>query len=356
VEKIDLDCAVWEITLACNMNCKHCGSRAGIARPNELTTKECYSLCEELAEIKCNTVSLMGGEPFIRKDWHLIAGCVKDLGMKIAIVSNGLLMPQVINKIDRLEPRVVGISLDGTEKTHDTIRRKGSYKAAIKAIDLLREHGIQTTIITTLSKANFDDLLKIKDILSIKDVNWQIQVGMPFGNFDAALVIDEEEYYASAMFIASEGIKNRFRDMPVVGAHCYGYFSHLLPTGTEWSGCTAGISTVGITSDGSIVGCLSIGNNQFIEGNIRKKKFIEIWEDPDSFKYNRRFKTKNLGKNCQGCHYGNLCKGGCNSVSLHLTGQFHTSPLCLRRIEETKLDVKPSMREKIALHFLKTKK
>jgi len=24
-----LDCAIWELTLACNMNCKHCGSNLG---------------------------------------------------------------------------------------------------------------------------------------------------------------------------------------------------------------------------------------------------------------------------------------------------------------------------------------
>jgi len=31
---------VWELTLACNLNCRQCGSRAGAARPDELTTEE----------------------------------------------------------------------------------------------------------------------------------------------------------------------------------------------------------------------------------------------------------------------------------------------------------------------------
>ena len=31
---------VWEITLRCNLACSHCGSRAGTARQNELTTDE----------------------------------------------------------------------------------------------------------------------------------------------------------------------------------------------------------------------------------------------------------------------------------------------------------------------------
>lgn len=343
----NLDCAVWEITLGCNMNCKHCGSSAGIARSDELTTEECYRLCEELAETGCNTVSLMGGEPFLRNDWYLIASCVKDLGMDLAIVSNGLLLPKEIDRISQLDVSVIGLSLDGVENIHDSIRSAGSYKSVINAIDLLKKHDIQTTVITTITKTNFNELPRLKDILIHKKVNWQIQIGMPFGNLDPALIIDNEEYYASAMFIVSQGIKNRFKDMPVVGAHCYGYYSHLLSGSNKWSGCTAGRSTIGITSDGSIVGCLSMGNDQLFEGNIRDRSFIEIWEDPKSFKYNRRFKMKDLGVNCQDCHYGKTCKGGCNSVSLHMTNQMHNTPFCLRRIEEAEFNVKPSLKERV---------
>jgi MoaA/NifB/PqqE/SkfB family radical SAM enzyme len=40
---------VWEITLACNLKCQHCGSRAGRPRPGELTTAECLDVVEQLA-------------------------------------------------------------------------------------------------------------------------------------------------------------------------------------------------------------------------------------------------------------------------------------------------------------------
>lgn len=346
--KYNLDCAVWEITLACNLRCKHCGSSAGTTRKNELTTQECFKLCEELAEVGCQEVSLMGGEPFVRKDWNDIAWCVKDLGMDLAFVTNGILVPKVIKKLRYLEPTVVGVSIDGIKETHDFIRSKGSYDKALEATNLLLENNIQATVITTISKTNFKELIDLKDLLFRKGVNWQIQVGMPFGNFDSSLVISVEEYYSSAMFIVSERIKNKFQDMPVVGAHCYGYFSHLLPRNDRWNGCTAGISSIGLTSDGSVVGCLSMGNNQFIEGNVRERSFVEIWEDPNSFTYNRNFTKDNLGENCLDCFYGEKCKGGCNSTSLHLSNRLHNSPLCLRRIEESLFDIKIPKRERIS--------
>ncbi|MFX0061929.1 MAG: radical SAM protein, partial [Candidatus Hermodarchaeota archaeon] len=118
----ELDCAIWETTLGCNLKCSHCGSKAGVARTDELDTKECLSLCEQLAELSCNNVALMGGELFLRDDWFDIASCISDLGMKLSLVSNGQILERYIDDLVQLNPVVVGISVDGLSKTHDTIR------------------------------------------------------------------------------------------------------------------------------------------------------------------------------------------------------------------------------------------
>ena len=54
--------AVWEITLACDLACRHCGSRAGRDRPDELTTEECLDLVDQMAALGVKEVSLIGGE------------------------------------------------------------------------------------------------------------------------------------------------------------------------------------------------------------------------------------------------------------------------------------------------------
>jgi MoaA/NifB/PqqE/SkfB family radical SAM enzyme len=53
---------VWEVTLACNLHCKLCGSRAGKARREELSTQEAYDLIDQLAAIGVRDVGLIGGE------------------------------------------------------------------------------------------------------------------------------------------------------------------------------------------------------------------------------------------------------------------------------------------------------
>ena len=76
-QRIKPSCAVWEITLKCNSNCIHCGSKAGKARPDELNTEESLKLVKEIRECGYKGVALMGGEPLIRDDWYEIAREIK---------------------------------------------------------------------------------------------------------------------------------------------------------------------------------------------------------------------------------------------------------------------------------------
>jgi radical SAM protein with 4Fe4S-binding SPASM domain len=323
---------VWEFTLACNLRCSHCGSSAGKPRPDELNTNEAFRLCEMLAAAKCKEVCVMGGEPLLREDFVPVSKCVKQLGMKLSIVSNGILVERNANMLRGLEPEVVGISLDGMAATHENIRGKGTWEATVKGIDSLRASGMQTTVITTVSKLNFKDLPKMRELLRDKGVNWQIQTAMPFGNFSAEHTLSPEEFYATALFIAKERIREGPQKLRIAGAHCYGYHSKALP-GCSWDGCTAGRSTIGITSNGGIVGCLSMGNDRYIAGNVRERAFKDIWNDPNAFAYTRRFTMDDLGENCRGCKHGQKCGGGCSSVSLALTGKLHNDPYCFYSIE-----------------------
>ena len=80
----------WEFTLACNLRCRHCGSSAGIARPNELTTNEALQLCDQFPALLVQEVDFTGGEPLLRKDWPVIVARLKQLGIQTNILTNGL--------------------------------------------------------------------------------------------------------------------------------------------------------------------------------------------------------------------------------------------------------------------------
>ena len=74
---------VWEITLACDLKCLHCGSRAGRRRPAELTTAECLSVVDSLAALGTREVSLIGGEAYLRRDWTTIVRAIRAHGITV---------------------------------------------------------------------------------------------------------------------------------------------------------------------------------------------------------------------------------------------------------------------------------
>ncbi len=82
-------CAVWEITLACDLACRHCGSRAGRDRPGELSTEECLDLVDQMAELGVKEVSLIGGEAYLRDDWTEIVRHIRRRGMTALLTAGG---------------------------------------------------------------------------------------------------------------------------------------------------------------------------------------------------------------------------------------------------------------------------
>lgn len=333
---------VWEITLACNMKCLHCGSSAGKARVGELTTKEALNLCEELKKLGTSLITLMGGEPFLRPDWYIIAQKIKDLGMDLTCISNGLIIDNnIVTQLKKLNPYAVAISLDGgIAKTHDSIRgTKGSFEKCISCLELLKKEGIPTSIITTVHKKNIKELSKIRELILGKGIAWQIQMAGPTGRFPSDLLLSKEEFYSVAMFISSSRNQYSLKELPVMGAHNFGYHSHILGNimvTPIWRGCQAGITTMGIQSDGGVKGCLSLPDD-YVESNIRNKNISDIWNNPSFASYNRQFKKEDLKGNCNKCKYGKRCKGGCQTVSTSLTGEMHNNPYCLYMIEKEML-------------------
>ena len=73
--------------------------------------------------------------------------------------------------------------------------------------------------------------------------------------------------------------------------------------------------------------------DKFIEGNVRERSLVDIWNDPNAFEYNRHFDCSMLTGYCKECIYGPICKGGCVIASTNL-GDCRCNPYCLYKIEK----------------------
>jgi radical SAM protein with 4Fe4S-binding SPASM domain len=333
--------AVWELTLRCNLQCIHCGSSAGTARTDELSTTEALHLCDDLAALGCKGVALLGGEVFLRPDWQTISKEIKHKGMVLSIITNGFHDPDhIIPILKALETDSIVVGLDGaTPKIHDTIRGvPGSFQKAIAFLQAAKKTGIQTSAITTVQKSNYNELPKILKIILDENINWQIQEGTPIGRFPQNQLLTKEEYYTLGIFIRSTQKKYTTRTCSISGAHNFGFYSTYLPNLSAyppWQGCYAGKNVIGIQSNGNIKGCLALPDD-YIEGNIRKRSINDIWNDPKTFRYSRHFNKEKLGNNCKTCTHRSSCGGGCTTRSVSMTGNPHNDPYCFYRFEQEK--------------------
>lgn len=316
---------VFESTLACNLNCRHCGSSAGKARSDELTTEECKSLFEQLRGIGLEWITISGGEPMARPDWAELITLAKDTGMGVGMFTNAIAMDDDAAKrakdagIDS-----IGLSIDGLEATHDHIRgRKGHFKILEAAMERFQNNGISYGAVTTICNDNLAQLEEMQQYISQSGAySWQVQLGSDMGNLS----------HYPEMLIAPRQLpklEKRIANMIVSGPlkiYCadslgyYGPHEKILrnPIGGKcFSGCGAGKTNIGIECNGNIKGCLSImaGYNKkgknFVEGNIRETPLHEIWNRPGAFSYSRNWSRADLTGFCATCAYAEKCKGGC---------------------------------------------
>jgi MoaA/NifB/PqqE/SkfB family radical SAM enzyme len=137
--KYQLQTAVWELTMACNMRCMHCGSSCEKRLPGELSTEEALDLCCQLADLGLRFITLSGGEPLLRKDWPEIASALTRRSVVVNMISNGWLLDDaVIDKAQECNLYNLAVSLDGIGETHDLIRQAGAYEHVIAALQRMQ--------------------------------------------------------------------------------------------------------------------------------------------------------------------------------------------------------------------------
>lgn len=337
VYQYHLRSCVWEITLACCFSCKYCGSKAGRSRNNELSTQECLDVAHQLAQLGCRRVSLIGGEVFMRPDWSVIAKALTDRGVAVSIITNGYLFTEkLISEIKNSQIESVAISIDGTKAIHDSFRQRGSFDRALLAIDVLTEHHIPVSVISTLHSQNVTHLEELYKILRTRGIfAWQLQACSPMGDARTNGMNTKIDFKSVIDFVETHLPESPFS----IGiADNIGYYSEnegYLRGNTSGSavfrGCRAGLTNIGIDSIGNVRGCESMYDDSFIEGNLRQKTLSQIWNDPQAFAYNRQFTLDHLHGKCAHCDYGKFCAGGCRSYNFFTTGKLYESPCCVRR-------------------------
>jgi radical SAM protein with 4Fe4S-binding SPASM domain len=299
----------WISTSLCNFRCPHCGTAAAEARPDELTTEEIKKQIDHLADLGTQVLSITGGEPVMRPDMFEVMQYAKDCGIQPGFVTNGYLIAELKDKLAKLEPISVLVSIDGYRENHDRIRgTEGAYKHCMEALETLEEIGTKHRgVSAVILDENLDSAPYIFDDAfehgcSYARLQTLVSEGRAKGRENthneimrALDVIWEARHDKGYRVDASEGM---------------GFLGPLDPhlrNHEFWCGC--GWGTFTIMQNGDVMGCPAIEFSALSEGNVREQNLDDIWWN--GFQRFRDTLYDDLPAKCQECPHVKACAGGC---------------------------------------------
>jgi len=159
-----------KLGLSCNNKCRHCVMepvRQRIEsenRPLDTEYDSIESLLAKLQKKEMTSVTLTGGEPTLRNDFHDILGFLAKTSLSVTVQTNGRLLsrPEAVTALGDLPRRDIlfVVALHGADpELHDTITRvHGSFQETVAGIAVLRSLGFPVCGKMVLSRYNTESL------------------------------------------------------------------------------------------------------------------------------------------------------------------------------------------------------
>lgn len=321
------------VTHKCNYSCKHCGVGNSLGSDGDLTTQELFKLIDELVEAKVFSVCIFGGEPFCRKDIFKIIDYIHSKPVSLKLNTNATLITQEIaNRLaDYNKLKVITVSFDGdTPEIMDGMRGKGAFVNARKGIEnILATKRLKVLLSVTVTRFNFKRIREIA-ILGKKIGANGVRYNSVFFSGNASCNIEKimlsPKEHREALDLV-RGVYREFGDF-ISGSYLQEVeiIEDLNNKKSEKSDsiivypCGAATKKCCITADGWVTPCEVIWDVR--AGNIREKRFLDIWKNSNIMKSFREPMTYSLKGHprCVGCRYKRLCYQGHRCNPYHYTG------------------------------------
>ncbi len=278
------------VTYRCNARCNMCDVWH---YPSKASEEIGVDVLKKLPEMFFTNIT--GGEPFVRGDLPDIVDLLRKKTKRIVISTNGYFTDRIID-LCRVYPDLgIRISIEGLQKTNDTIRGiPDGFDRIIRTLLKLREMGIKDIGFgITVQDLNAKDLIYLYDLseaLGYEFATATLHNSHYFHKWDnaiqdKAMVIAEFEKLISRL-LNSRRIKDWFR-----AYFNYGLINYiqgnkrLLP-------CEMGQNGFFLDPWGDILPCNGMDEKQSM-GNLKEQSWEEIW-------YSKRAdEVRNMVKNCK---------------------------------------------------------
>ncbi|MHB1042749.1 MAG: putative heme d1 biosynthesis radical SAM protein NirJ1 [Eubacteriales bacterium] len=348
---------VWNTTRTCNLKCIHCYSNSESKKySGELTTEEAKRFIEDLAGFKVPVLLFSGGEPLLRRDLVRLVAFAKKLGIRPTISTNGTLIGlETAMYLKNLGIGYVGISLDGIGENNDRFRgRKGAFIAALDGIRCCIAMGLKVGLRFTINKHNYGDINAIFDLIEKENIPRVCFYHLVYSGRGSKMVeedITREEARAVLDLIIERTLDFRRRGLDkeilTVDNHADGVYIYLKMRERDPERAAKVLELLKLNSgnrSGVAIGAVDWHGNvhpdQFTQnhtfGNVRERKFSEIWTDTSNpVMAGLKNRLPLLKGRCASCSWLDVCGGNFRARAEAVTGDFWESdPACYLTDEE----------------------
>lgn len=349
---------VWNSTRTCNLKCRHCYMSSDAKKyQNELTTAEAKQFIDDLADFNVPVLLFSGGEPLIRPDFFELADYAAKKGVRPTLSTNGtLITPEVARKIKDIDVGYVGISLDGLREVNDKFRGKaGAFEAAMNGIKNCVAVDQRVGLRFTINHHNIQELENIFDFIEEENINRVCFYHLVYSGRGNQMM--DEDVTAEESRRAMDIIIRRTRDFEerglkkeilTVDNHCDGVYMYLkaLQEGKDElaqqikkyismnGGNRSGMAFAEVDPLGYVHPDQFTQHHTF--GNVRERKFGDIWQDTTNpIMAGLKDRKPLLKGRCSKCKFLDNCNGNFRTRAEARTGDFWESdPSCYLTDEE----------------------
>lgn len=156
--------AIWEITHSCNYGCSYCifSCNREIIK-GELTTDECFHVIDELVKNNFKYLKITGGEPFLRKDIIEVLKYASQKMITDISTNASLITPKIVSELNKIDLKMIHVSLDGNKEEHEAVRGKNAYEATMHGLEALKKSKNKVrigSVINSNNENNLENLIK----------------------------------------------------------------------------------------------------------------------------------------------------------------------------------------------------
>jgi len=361
---------IWNLIRRCNLTCKHCYSiSADIDFKGELDTQEVFTVMDDLKAFGVPVLILSGGEPLLRPDIFQVSRRARDMGFYVGLSTNGTLIDTGnIDEITDVGYDYVGISIDGTRKTHDRFRRKeGAFDASMAGIRLCRDRDIKVGLRFTMTEDNAAELPDMLKLMKAEGVNKFYLSHLNYAgrgnrNRDSDVQHRITRHAMDLLFETALMHAQRGDDLEFVSGnndadgvyllhwvrrHYPDKAEHIAAKLRQWGGNSSGVNIANIDNLGTVHPDTFWWHYDL--GNVRKRPFSEIWMDTsDPIMKGLKATPRLIKGRCGECRYFDICGGNTRVRAMQLTGDpWAEDPACyltdreIRPINEMRVSESP---------------